>query len=92
MNTGLTFFGTIGNEDMIAPAQFWAPLGLLNWPQDNFAKPVETRVLNIYRFEFGKALPRKATLTVPWRALEAARDDFLSEVGIASGALLRSCS
>ena len=74
---------------MISPAQCRAARGLLDWTQDDLAKAAEVGVVTIRQFEADKGSPRRATVTVIYRALETAGVQFIPENGGGAGVRLR---
>jgi len=67
---------------MISPAQCRAARALLDWSQQDLADKAKVGVLTIHQFEAGKTVPRRATLDVVTRALEAAGVEFTKNEGV----------
>jgi transcriptional regulator with XRE-family HTH domain len=73
---------------MISPAQCRAARGLLQWSQQQLADAAKVGVVTVRQFENGGAEPRRATLEVISRALEAAGVEFIPENGGGAGVRL----
>ena len=57
---------------MITPQQCRAARGLLGWTQQTLADKAQIGVVTLRQFELGANIPRRATLQVIEKALEAA--------------------
>jgi DNA-binding transcriptional regulator YiaG len=74
---------------MITPSQCRAARGILDWSQQQLADAAGVGVVTVRQFEGGAAQPRRATLEVVRRALEAAGVEFIPENGGGAGVRLR---
>lgn len=74
---------------MINPAQCRAARGLVDWSQLELAELAGVGVVTIRQLEAGTHEPRRATLEVVRRALEAAGVEFIDENGGGPGVRLR---
>src|SRR5580692_3840122 len=74
---------------MITPAQCRAARALLDWSQQQLAAAAKVGVVTVRQFEGGGAQPRRATLDVLFRALEAAGIAFIPENGGGAGVRLK---
>ena len=75
--------------DMITPSQCRAARGLLDWSQQELAKRAQVGVVTVRQLEADAHEPRRATLDVIRRALEAAGVEFIDENGGGPGVRLR---
>jgi len=73
---------------MITSAQCRAARGLLQWSQAQLAEAAKVGIVTVRQFETGGAEPRRATLDVIERALEAAGVQFIPENGGGAGVRL----
>ena len=64
---------------MIRAAQCRAARGLLDWRQQDLAREAEVGVVTIRQLEAGVIQPRRATLVVVRRTLEAAGVEFIDD-------------
>ena len=74
---------------MITSAQFRAARGLVGWSQQELAKKAGVGTVAIHQLESGSSQPRRATLDVVRRALEAAGVQFIDENGGGAGVRLQ---
>jgi transcriptional regulator with XRE-family HTH domain len=74
---------------MITPAQCRAARGLLDWTQQDLADKARVGIVTLRQFESGASEPRRATVEVITRALEAAGVEFIDENGGGPGLRLR---
>src|SRR5262249_62194842 len=74
---------------MITPSQCRAARGLLDWTQQELADRAGVGIVTVRQFEGGLNEPRRATLEVIRRALEAAGVEFIQQNGGGPGARLR---
>jgi ribosome-binding protein aMBF1 (putative translation factor) len=74
---------------MITPAQCRAARALLDWSQQTLADHAAIGVVTVHQLESGLSQPRRATLSVIQRALEAAGVEFIQENGGGPGVRLR---
>jgi transcriptional regulator with XRE-family HTH domain len=74
---------------MLTDAQCRAARGLLDWSQLDLAKQAGVGIVTIRQLEAGSHEPRRATLDVVRRALEAAGILFIDENGGGAGVRLR---
>jgi len=74
---------------MIAPAQCRAARGLLDWSQQELADKAGIGVVTVRQLEAGMHEPRRATLDVVRRCLEAAGIEFIDENGGGAGVRLK---
>ena len=77
---------------MISPRQCRAARALLDWSQRDLADRARVGIVTIRQLEAGIHEPRRATLDVVRRALEAAGVDFIDENGGGAGVRLRKPS
>jgi transcriptional regulator with XRE-family HTH domain len=77
---------------MITSAQCRAARGLVGWSQQELAKNAGVGTVAIHQLESGASQPRRATLDVVRRALEAAGVEFIDENGGGAGVRLRKPS
>jgi len=77
---------------MITSAQCRAARGLVGWSQQELAKNAGVGTVAIHQLESGTSQPRRATLDVVRRALEAAGVEFIDENGGGPGVRLRKPS
>ena len=77
---------------MISSAQCRAARGLVGWSQQELAKNAGVGTVAIHQLESGASQPRRATLDVVRRALEAAGVEFIDENGGGAGVRLRKPS
>jgi transcriptional regulator with XRE-family HTH domain len=70
---------------MISSAQCRAARGLVDWSQLELAERAGVGVVTIRQLEAGTHGPRRATLEVVRRALEAAGVEFIDENGGGAG-------
>jgi transcriptional regulator with XRE-family HTH domain len=75
---------------MITPAQCRAARALLEWTQNQLAEAARVGVVTIRQFESSDTEPRRATIDVIKRALEAAGVEFIDENGGGPGVRLRN--
>lgn len=75
--------------DMITSAQCRAARGLLGWSQQILADRAKVGIMTIHQLEKEGSQPRRATLDVVRRALEAAGVEFIDENGGGPGVRLR---
>ncbi len=74
---------------MITAAQCRAARGLLDWSQLDLAKQAGVGIVTVRQLEASTHEPRRATLDVVRRALEAAGVEFIDENGGGAGVRLR---
>jgi transcriptional regulator with XRE-family HTH domain len=74
---------------MITPAQCRAARGLLDWTQQDLAHRAGVGIVTVRQVESGITQPRRATLEVIRRTLEAAGVQFIDENGGGPGLRLR---
>jgi transcriptional regulator with XRE-family HTH domain len=74
---------------MLTDAQCRAARGLLDWSQLDLAKQAGVGIVTVRQLEAGTHEPRRATLDVVRRALEAAGIEFIDENGGGAGVRLR---
>jgi transcriptional regulator with XRE-family HTH domain len=74
---------------MISPSQCRAARALLDWSQQQLADNAGVGIVTIRQLESGIHEPRRATLDVVRRALEAAGVEFIDENGGGAGVRLR---
>jgi predicted transcriptional regulator len=74
---------------MITPAQCRAARGLLAWSQQDLANQAGVGIVTIHQLEAGTNRPRRATLDVVKRALQAAGVEFIDENGGGPGVRLQ---
>ena len=74
---------------MVTPEQCRAARGLLSWSQQDLAKNARVGVVTVHQLEAGLSQPRRSTIDVIRRALEAAGVDFIDENGGGPGVRLR---
>ena len=75
---------------MLTPAQCRAARGLVDWSQLELAEHAGVGIVTIRQLEAGSHAPRRATLDVVRRALEAAGVEFIDENGRGAGVRLRN--
>jgi transcriptional regulator with XRE-family HTH domain len=75
---------------MLTPAQCRAARGLIDWSQMELAERAGVGIVTIRQLEAGSHAPRRATLDVVRRALEAAGVEFIEENGGGPGVRLRN--
>jgi transcriptional regulator with XRE-family HTH domain len=66
---------------MITAAQCRAARGLLGWSQNELARQAGVGIVTVHQLEASRSEPRRATLEVVRRALEAAGVIFIEEDG-----------
>jgi predicted transcriptional regulator len=74
---------------MITPEQCRAARGLLDWSQQDLAREAEVGIVTVRQLEAGVNQPRRSTLVVVRRTLEAVGVDFIDENGGGPGVRLR---
>jgi transcriptional regulator with XRE-family HTH domain len=74
---------------MIVPAQCRAARGLLDWSQQELADKAGIGVVTVRQLEAGLHEPRRATLDVVRRCLEAAGVEFIEENGGGPGVRMK---
>ena len=74
---------------MLTSAQCRAARGLIDWSQMELAQRAGVGIVTIRQLEAGTHGPRRATLDVVRRALEAAGVEFIDENGGGAGVRLR---
>ena len=74
---------------MVLPAQCRAARALLEWSQQDLAKAAGVGVVTVHQLEAKLSEPRRATLDVIRRTLEAAGVEFIEENGGGPGVRLR---
>ena len=74
---------------MFTPAQCRAARGLIGWNQQELAEKAGVGIVTVHQLEAGLSRPRRATLDVIRRALEAAGVEFIEENGGGPGVRLR---
>jgi len=75
---------------MVTPAQCRAARGLLGWSQQRLADQAGVGIMTVHQLEKEGSQPRRATLDVVRRALEAGGVDFIDENGGGAGVRLRN--
>jgi transcriptional regulator with XRE-family HTH domain len=75
---------------MTTPAQCRAARALLDWSQLDLANHAAVGIVTVHQLEAGISQPRRATLYVIRRALEAAGVEFIDENGGGPGVRLRN--
>ena len=73
----------------ITPEQCRAARGLLDWSQQDLAEKARVGVVTVRQLEADTHEPRRATLDVIRRALEAAGVEFIDENGGGPGVRLK---
>ena len=74
---------------MLSPAQCRAARGLIDGSQMDLAERAGVGIVTIRQLEAGVHAPRRATIDVVRRALEAAGVEFIEENGGGSGVRFR---
>jgi predicted transcriptional regulator len=74
---------------MLTPAQCRAARGLIDWSQSDLAQHAGVGIVTIRQLEADVHAPRRSTLDVVRRALEAAGVEFIAENGGGPGVRLR---
>ena len=74
---------------MVTGAQCRAARGLLDWSQQDLADKAQIGIVTVRQLEAGTGKPRRATVEVVRRALEAAGVEFIDENGGGPGVRLR---
>lgn len=74
---------------MISPAQCRAARGLLDWSQQELADKAQVGVVTVRQLEAGSHRPRRSTLEVVRRCLEAGGVEFIDENGGGLGVRVR---
>jgi transcriptional regulator with XRE-family HTH domain len=74
---------------MISASQCRAARGLLDWSQLDLAESAKVGIVTVRQLEAGTHQPRRATLDVVRRCLEAAGVEFIDENGGGAGVRLR---
>ena len=74
---------------MVTPSQCRAARGLLDWSQQELADKAQIGVVTVRQLEAGMHQPRRATLDVVKRCLEAAGIEFIDENGGGPGVRLK---
>jgi transcriptional regulator with XRE-family HTH domain len=77
---------------MLTAAQCRAARGLLDWSQLDLAKKAGVGIVTVRQLEASTHEPRRATLDVVRRALEAGGVEFIDENGGGAGVRLRKPS
>jgi transcriptional regulator with XRE-family HTH domain len=77
---------------MISAAQCRAARALIEWSQQDLANHAAVGIVTVHQLEAGLSQPRRATLDVIRRALEAAGVEFIEENGGGPGVRLRNRS
>jgi transcriptional regulator with XRE-family HTH domain len=77
---------------MITSAQCRAARGLLDWTQQELADKAGIGIVTVRQVEAGLSKPRRATLEVIKRAMEAAGIEFIDGNGGGPGVRLRQRS
>jgi predicted transcriptional regulator len=77
---------------MISPAQCRAARGLLDWSQLQLSETAAVGIVTVRQLEAGTHKPRRATLDVVRRCLEAAGVEFIDENGGGAGVRLKNAS
>jgi transcriptional regulator with XRE-family HTH domain len=77
---------------MLTAGQCRAARGLLDWNQQTLADNAGVSVVTVRQLETGGTEPRRATLAVVRRALEAAGIEFIDENGGGTGVRLRKAT
>ena len=75
---------------MISASQCRAARGLLDWSQQELADRAKVGIVTVRQLEAGAHQPRRATLDVVRRCLEAAGVEFIEENGGGAGVRLRT--
>jgi transcriptional regulator with XRE-family HTH domain len=75
---------------MISASQCRAARGLLDWSQQELADRAKVGIVTVRQLEAGAHQPRRATLDVVRRCLEAAGVAFIEENGGGAGVRLRT--
>jgi transcriptional regulator with XRE-family HTH domain len=75
---------------MVTSAQCRAARGLLDWSQQELAEKAGIGVVTVRQLEGGTHEPRRATLDVVRRCLEAAGIEFIAPNGGGPGVRLRT--
>jgi transcriptional regulator with XRE-family HTH domain len=75
---------------MISASQCRAARGLLDWSQQELADRAKVGIVTVRQLEAGAHQPRRATLDVVRRCLEAAGVEFIEENGGGVGVRLRT--
>jgi transcriptional regulator with XRE-family HTH domain len=88
----VNFLGVLDDEHMITPSQCRAARGLLGWSQQTLADRARVGIMTVHQLEKEGTQPRRATLDVIRRALEAAGVGFIDENGGGPGVRLRKSS
>jgi transcriptional regulator with XRE-family HTH domain len=83
------FLGVPDDEHMITSAQCRAARGLLGWSQQTLADRASVGIMTVHQLEKEGTQPRRATLDVIRRALEAAGVEFIDENSGGPGVRLR---
>jgi ribosome-binding protein aMBF1 (putative translation factor) len=74
----------------MVPEQCRAARALLGWSQQQLAQNARVGVVTIHQLETGASEPRRSTLDVVRRCLEAAGVEFIDENGGGPGVRLRT--
>jgi predicted transcriptional regulator len=74
---------------VITPAQCRAARGLLAWSQQELAAKSGVGIVTVHQLEAGTSQPRRATVDVIRRAIEAAGVEFIDENGGGAGVRLK---
>ena len=74
---------------MVTPEQCRAARGLLGWSQGELAEKAAVGIVTVRHLEAGIHVPRRATLDVIRRSLEAAGVEFIDQDGGGPGVRLR---
>ena len=74
---------------MLTAAQCRAARGLLDWSQQLLAEKAGIGIVTLRQLESGKHEPRRATIEVVTRCLEAAGVEFIDENGGGPGVRLK---
>ena len=74
---------------MLTPAQCRAARALVAWSQQDLATRAAVGIVTVHQLEAGLSQPRRSTLDVIRRALEAAGVEFIDENGGGAGVRLR---
>ena len=75
---------------MLTAAQCRAARGLIDWSQMELAERAGVGIVTIRQLEAGSHAPRRATLDVVRRALEAAGVEFIEENGGGPGVRIQN--
>jgi predicted transcriptional regulator len=75
---------------MISPSQCRAARGLLDWSQQALADRAKVGIVTVRQLEAGTHQPRRSTLDVVRRCLEAAGVVFIEENGGGAGVRLQA--